>query len=313
MTPSDEGRRAPIAVFAYNRREHLESMLQSLTKCYGFDESPVTIFIDGPRNEADQYAVQQVRDFVKGLDYPNVTSEIADENLGLRRSISSGVTRLVEEYGQVIVLEDDLILSPIALDYFNAALKRYKDDNRIWSISGYISHVPELLDYHRALILPLAHSWGWATWARAWKNFDLDAQPSQKNLESDSFQTAFDMDGFYPYRMMLRLSNAGLVNSWYVHWLYTIFKHGGRSVFPPRRVLDNYGISKGTHGGGLNPHEKLVSRPGLLTNLPKFGDASEVDYFAIDLLRNCWEARVQRGIAFAGSIKRQVKRLLRIA
>lgn len=300
---------APIAVFAYNRRDRLEAMIESLRCCEGFDRSPVFIFVDGPKRETDYAAVEQVRDYVRGLALPNVRTAISETNNGLRKSISSGVTQVVAEHGRAIVLEDDLVLSPIALSYFNTALDKYADDPRVWSVSGYISDVQQLRDFPRALILPYAHSWGWATWERAWRHFELDARPRDENLDSDSFRQAIDMNGFYPVRDMLRHSIAGRVDSWYAHWLYTIFRHGGRSIFPPRRVLDNYGISAGTHGGSLNPHERLVRRPSLLERIPAFGPPDEIDYFAVDLLKGCWEARVQRGVACAGGVKRQLAKL----
>jgi len=297
---------APVAIFAYNRRDRLEAMFESLRRTDGFDRTQVTIFVDGPKREADRAAVDLVRNYVNGLRLPNVRAILSETNKGLRNSISAGVTQIVAEHGRAIVLEDDLVLSPIALTYFNAALNRYADDPRVWSVSGYISDVPRLRDFPRALILPYAHSWGWATWDRAWRHFSLDARPRDENFASAAFRRAIDMNGFYPFRDMLAHSTAGRVNSWYAHWLYTIFRNGGRSIFPPRRVLDNYGISAGTHGGSLNPHELLVSRPPLLERVPEFEAADEIDYFAVDLLKHCWEARVQRGIAFAGGIKRRL-------
>src|SRR5690606_15821461 len=123
---------------------------------------------------------------------------------------------------------------------------------------------------------------------------------------------AIDMNGFYLFQNMLRQSMIGRVNRWYAYWLDTIFRHGGRSVFPPRRVLFDYGFSVGTHGSLLNPHELLMKRPPLLDRLPTFEEADEIDYFAADLLKRCWEARVQRGIAFAGGIKRHLKSSLNL-
>jgi hypothetical protein len=297
---------APIAVFAYNRRDHLAAIIHSLERCEGFSESPVTIFVDGPRDGADRDAVEEVRAFVKGLTHANLNYVISETNQGLRKAIYAGVSQLVAKHGRVIVLEDDLVLSPIALSYFNRALTYYAHDARVWSISGYISDAKELRDYPRALILPYAHSWGWATWDRAWQQFDLNARPRNENMRAASFRRAIDMNGFYPFRLMLASSISGRINSWYAHWLYTIFRHGGRSVFPPRRVLDNYGISAGTHGGRFNPHERLVKRPPLLQRVPDFEDADEIDYFAADLLKQCWEARVQRVISYAGVLKRRM-------
>lgn len=314
MMPNSQGCRqtfAPIVVFAYNRRDRLAKMMCSLQRCEGFSESSVIIFVDGPRDDRDKNLVEEVADFVRNLPYPNVTYHISENNTGLRSAIFSGVSRVIDEHRRIIVLEDDLVLSPIALLYFNRALEFYADDRRVWSISGYIADVKRLREFPRALILPYAHSWGWATWSRAWKQFDLDQRPRAANLKAASFKNAIDMNGFYPARLMLANSIEGRVNSWYAHWLYTIIRHGGRSVFPPRRVLDNYGTSAGTHGSGLNPHEQLVRRPPLLRTVPAFESADEIDYFAADLLTRCWEARVQRGVSYAGNMKRRISEIAR--
>lgn len=302
---------APVAVFAYNRPDRLKAMVESLRLCHGFERSPITIFVDGPANESDRSSVDSVRAYVAELQYPNLEYVFAEKNNGLRRSVFEGVSAMIGRHGRAIVLEDDLVLSPIALDFFNEALDYYANDRRVWSVSGYISDVKPLRDYPRALILPYAHSWGWATWDRAWELFDLDARPRDENMRAASFRQAMDMNGFYPFRFTLARSAAGRVDSWYVHWLYTIVRHGGRSVFPPRRVVDNYGISGGTHGGRLNPHERLVARPPLLDRVPSFQQADEIDYFAVDLLKHCWEARVQRVIPFAGAMKRPVSEFVK--
>lgn len=298
---------APVAIFAYNRRDRLAAMLRSLARCDGFADTSVTIFVDGPSQETDRAAVEEVRAFVRELPFPNVRHVISEENKGLRNAIYNGVTHVINEHGRIIVLEDDLKLSPIALTYFNAALDRYADDSRVWSISGYLHDVTALRDFPRALILPSASSWGWATWRRAWDRFDLDARPRDENLDAASFRQAISMNGAYPFDVVLRYSIAGRINSWAAHWGYTIFRNGGRSVFPPRRVVDNYGFSAGAHGSILNPHERLVKRPPLLEELPEFESADEIDYFAMDLIRRSWEARVQRGVVRAGVLKRWLR------
>lgn len=308
MTPSQQSRCAPVAVFAYNRRDRLAAMLQSLQRCAGFAGTSVTIFVDGPRSEADRVAVDEVRTFVTNLSLPNVDHVISDENKGLRKSIYGGVSRIVEEHGRVIVLEDDLVLSPTALTYFNEALDFYADDPKVWSVSGYIYDVPELRNFPRALVLPSASSWGWATWSRAWSQFDLDARPRDENLNSESFRQAYNMNGVYPFDLVLRLSALGQVDSWAAHWLYTIFRNGGCSIFPPRRVVDNLGFTRGTHGSRFNPYEALVKRPPLLEQVPAFERVDEIDYFAADLMKRSWEARVLRGTARAGAFKRRLRR-----
>lgn len=304
--PSPNGAWAPVVIFAYNRRQRLAEMVNSLRGCTGFDESPIHIFVDGPRSPKDQPAVDAVRDYVRGLALPNVTFTLADANRGLRQSVFAGVSEILRTHDRVIVLEDDLVLSPIALRYFNEALATYEHVPRVWSIAGYVYDAEPLRDCPRVLALPFAHPWGWATWSRAWSNFALDNRPADADLHSRSFKTAFDMDGLYPFSAQIRNSIEGRVNSWYIHWYYTIFRNGGCSIFPPRRVLDNFGLSAGSHGGSLNPYDRLVKRPELLTTLPEMPAVDSIDYAALDRLRDSWEVRVQRFIARAGAAKRRI-------
>lgn len=298
---------APIAIFAYNRRDNLASMIASLAACEGFAQSAVTIFVDGPKNDAGLPKVQEVRAFVKALPYENISCVISEKNQGLRNAISSGVSSIIAESGHIIVLEDDLVLSPIALTYFNKALEYYKNNSEIWSISGYIYDCPSFRDSNKTLTLPFTHPWGWATWARAWSHFELDGRPTDANLASLAFRSAFDMNGMYPFAEQLGNSIHGRVNSWYIHWYYALFRHGARSIFPPRRVLDNYGMNNGSHASSFNPFDRLVQRQDLLTTVPAFSSPNEVDYAAIDALRGCWEVKVHSWIARAGSLKRKLR------
>ncbi|MBO0679005.1 hypothetical protein JRC04_16175 [Mycolicibacterium sp. S2-37] len=298
---------APVVVFAYNRPDKLGAMLASLRACDGFAESPVTVFVDGPKNDLDEPGVQQVRELAKRFLAPNVKWQFREQNEGLRNSIFSGVTDVVTNHGKVIVLEDDLVLSSSALTYFNTFLRHYEHAEQIWSVAGYMYDVPSLRSSTSAIALPFAHPWGWATWSRAWTRFDLDNQPSMQELRARSFRSAFDMDGLYPFTDQLKNSIQGRVNSWFIHWYFTIFQHRGMSIFPPRRIVDNFGFSDGSHGGALNPHERLVTRPRPLETIPQPCDPAEVSYASLDAMRSCRELRVQRFIARAGSAKRKVK------
>ncbi|CAA0128233.1 Uncharacterised protein [Mycolicibacterium vanbaalenii] len=295
---------APVAVFAYNRPDRLAAMLASLQDCYGFPASPVVIFVDGPKHVSDEPSVAAVRSLVQDLALPNVSWSFQDSNRGLRNSIYAGVTDVIKQYGRVIVLEDDLVLSPIALHYFNSALQHYETAQRVWSVVGYAYDAPSLRGSSTTISLPFAHPWGWATWARAWNHFDLDNRPPTKELDSRAFRSAFDMNGLYPFTMQLKNSIEGRVNSWFIHWYYTVFQHGGVSIFPPRRILENYGLSEGSHGGALNPHDRLVKRPELLDAVPEFCEPDNIGYAALDALIRSRELRVQRFIARAGSAKR---------
>lgn len=303
---------APIAIFAYRRAGHLKSMLETLSRCAEFEQSPIIVFVDGPKGDEDRSDVLAVREVLSELGWNNLKVVCSEENKGLKRSISEGVTSVVKNYGRAIVLEDDLHLSPVALQFFNAALDKYADEPRVWSISGYMYDVPALRSRTEALFIPFAQSWGWATWERAWTQFDVDAPIPENILETRSFRRAFSANGISDFANMLRLARGGYINSWYVRWYFKIFSEGGVSLFPPVTLVTNRGISStgGTHAGRLNPYDLLVKphRPAqALVDMP---DDVSIDYAAMDVIPKSWEASVIRTIHKAGYIKRKLKRLL---
>jgi hypothetical protein len=301
---------APIAVFAYRRADHLKAMLETLSRCAGFGQSQIYIFSDGPKGDDDRSDVLAVRQAVHDLGWDNLELVVSDSNKGLKRSISEGVTSVVSKHGRVIVLEDDLHLSPVALEYFNTALDKYADEPRVWSISGYMYDVPELRDRTGAFFLPFAQSWGWATWERAWRQYDPNEFVSDQLLSSKSFRKAFSANGISDFARMLQLARDGRVSSWYIVWYYKIFREGGVSLFPPISLVSNRGFSGGTHAGQLNPYDFLVKPAPLLQTMVDLPDTIEIDYRALDVIPKSWEASVIRFIQLAGSIKRRFKYLL---
>src|ERR1700730_8509030 len=122
---------APIVLFVYNRPEHTRRTLSYLQKNLLAEESRLYIFSDGPKADDDKAKVEQVRQLIKEVTGFKALKIInRKENLGLANSIISGVTQLVNEYGKVIVFEDDLLSSPYTLQYFNEALTRYANEEK---------------------------------------------------------------------------------------------------------------------------------------------------------------------------------------
>ena len=106
---------APIVFFAYNRPEHARKALTSLQRCPEFAASPITIYVDGPKNEEGLPAVEATRAAVREVAPSHARIVCREENLGLANSIMEGVTEHCDEYGRVIVIEDDLALAAPAL------------------------------------------------------------------------------------------------------------------------------------------------------------------------------------------------------
>ena len=240
--------RAPIAFFTYKRPEHTRQSLESLTQNEGAEQSDLFIFCDGPKRPEDQEGVRQVREVVRSKQWcGNVQIVERESNMGCANSIISGVTEVCEKYGRVIVVEDDLVLSPFFLDYMNKALDLYNDHPRVMEISGHM--YPIQLDVETdAIFLPFITSWGWATWQRSWKHFDPHMLAYERLKSNKALKYAFDFNNSYPYFKMLNSEVDHKIDTWDIRWYLSTFMLGGLTLHPVQSLVRNIGFDgSGTH------------------------------------------------------------------
>jgi hypothetical protein len=255
---------SPIALFIYNRPQHTRLALEALRQCSEFYDSSLYVFCDGPRCSEDEINVQLARNVAKEIVGSNAEFLESKVNLGLANSIISGVTQLCAAYGCVIVIEDDLLVSPRFLNYMNIALERYKDEDRIMQISGYMFPISEFAGRHEAFFLPLTTSWGWATWRRAWELFDSQASGWESMKADRELRSSFSLGGAFDYYKMLRMQIDGQIDSWAIRWYWSVFKAKGLVLYPPQSQVQNIGFDgSGTHGwrttSSMLGHTKLIS------------------------------------------------------
>jgi len=235
----------PIALFAYKRPELTRTTLDALRANPEFEASPLFVYCDGPKSEADAALVETTRAAVRSYRLRNAVLVERESNLGLANSIIAGVTELCEKYGAVIVLEDDLLISRSFLDYMNKALTRYADDDRVMEIAGhtFVNCETELAckPAADAVFLAFATSWGWATWKRAWQYFD-SGMSGLARLEADkSLRRRFDLDRSYPFYRMLKRAATGRADSWAIRWYLSIFLQSGLILYPARTLVQHVG------------------------------------------------------------------------
>jgi len=244
---------APIALFVYNRPEHTRRTLNYLKNNLLADESRLYIFSDAPKTDADIAQVDEVRALIKNAEgFKSVKVIERKTNLGLANSIIAGVTQLVNEYEKVIVFEDDLLSSPYTLTYFNQALDRYANTDNVMHIGAYMypltgNFLPETFFFRAAT------SWGWATWARAWKHFEPDvdkliAQFNQKKI------LQFSIDGNMNFWKQIQEFKSGKNNSWAIRWYASIFLRGGLTLNPAKSLIQNIG----NDGSGIHSNKEDI-------------------------------------------------------
>ena len=239
---------APVALFVYNRPWHTRQTVAALLANPESAQTPLYIFSDAPKNAAASKVVAEVRSYIRKIDgFESVTIIEREVNFGLARSIIDGVTQLCEEHGRVIVLEDDLEISPHFLAYMNAGLTRYENEEKVMQIAGYM--FPVALDLQEdALLLPFTSSWGWATWKRAWQYFDASGSGYQRLVEDKGLRHAFDLNGNYGYFQMLESQLRGETDSWAIRWYLSVFLARGLVLYPKITLVRNLGFD----GSGIN-------------------------------------------------------------
>ena len=213
---------APIVLFVYNRPWHTKQTVKALQNNDLANKSKLYIFSDAAKNDAEVENVEKVREYIKTIDgFKHITIVEREKNCGLANSIISGVTEIVNSYGKIIVLEDDLVTSKYFLSFMNGALEFYKDESKVISIHGYI--YPIKSDLPETFFIKGADCWGWATWKRGWDIFEADGKKLLDELKDKNLEKKFDINGSYAYTRMLSGQVARRNNSWAIRWYASAF------------------------------------------------------------------------------------------
>jgi hypothetical protein len=241
---------APIVLFTYNRPQHTERTLEALKACDLASESDLIIYSDGVKNEKGGEKVLQTRKIIHATTgFKSIEIIESDKNKGLARSVIEGVTSVIDSYSKVIVLEDDLVVSPNFLAYMNHYLDVYENEEKVISIHGYV--YPIEAQSKAPFFIQGADCWGWATWKRGWDLFEEDADKLYEAISADKeLSRRFDFGGSYPYLKMLKDQLDGKIDSWAIRWYASAFLKDKLTLYPSTSLVRNIGMDgSGTHVG----------------------------------------------------------------
>ncbi len=264
---------APIVLFVSNRPWHTQQTVEALKNNELAEKSELFIYADGAKNEQVSDSVSQVRRYIATIDgFKKITIIERDKNWGLADSIIDGVTAIINQYGRVIVLEDDLVTSRFFLRYMNEALNLYENDNQVASIHGYIYPISNLPE---TFFIKGADCWGWATWKNVWCYFESDGALLLDKLKKKNMLAEFDYDKTAHYSKMLKDQIKGKNNSWAIRWYASTFLRDMLTLYSGESYVYNIGNdSSGTHCGetqvyntGLVKHYQTLQRIKVFENL----------------------------------------------
>ena len=265
---------SPIILFTYNRLSHTQKTVLSILKNLEAQNSDLYIFSDGPKNSKDYKIVQNVRNYLKSITGFNKIKIIErNENWGLANSIISGVSEILKLSNTVIVLEDDMLVSPYFLKFMNDALSFYKDEDSVVSIHGYI--YPVRGELPETFFIRGADCWGWATWRRGWKIFNPNSKQlfTQLQLNKTSIKQ-FNFNNSYNYLGMLKDQIDRKIDSWAINWYASAFIENKLTLYPGRSLIKNIGLdSDGTHCNETLQFDVLLNKEAISINKIKIKES----------------------------------------
>ncbi len=237
----------PIIIFAYNRPEHLQRLIDSLHQNPECTDTDLYVYADGAKIDGDAN-VDAVRDVINKIKrFRSVKQIFRDKNIGLAANIIDGVTSTINQHGAAIVLEDDLVVTPHFIKYMQAALNHYKYTNA-FSIAGYTPPVDIPNDYKYDTYAVMRNcSWGWATWQDRWNRVDWDVKDFAEFFADDNAVNDFNSAGNDLSTMLLK-QQKGQIGSWSIRFCYASFRLQMPTIYPVKSFV----INGGADGSGSN-------------------------------------------------------------
>jgi glycosyltransferase involved in cell wall biosynthesis len=238
---------APIAIFGYNRPNHLKRCLESLQNNKESISSDVYIFLDGPKSNSEVSRVEATRAVAKlPYRFGKIIITEQEENLGLGKSILSGIDTVLAENPKIIVLEDDLEVTSHFLKYMNQGLAIYESEKKVASIHGYNYQFTNAID--EPYFIRGADCLGWATWADRWSLLNKNSSDLYKSLETENLISDFDLNGAFAYSKALNAEVKNGFKSWAIHWHATAFINNSLTLYPGISLVKYNGADgSGTH------------------------------------------------------------------
>lgn len=235
----------PILFIGFNRPDTSREVLKVLEKV-----KPINLYvaIDGPRKDV-KGEKEQCAEVSRLFDNVNwdckVHKLIREENLGCAVGVSSAITWFFDNVEQGIIIEDDCVPSLSFFPFSEELLNKYKDSKDIFHISGNNFQNGKMRgdgDYYFSVI---PHAWGWATWRRAWKYFELDFSGV---ITKDIKNFVKNERLLKRYEVCFKNTLNGRYDTWDYPWVYWCWNYQGKSILPNRNLVTNIGFGEGaTH------------------------------------------------------------------
>lgn len=220
------------------------------------------IAVDGPKpgNTADAAKVEAVQKVLETIDWTDsVQTRVRPTNLGLRVAVIDAVSWAISEHGQAIVLEEDVLPGPDWAPYAEYMLEQFRDDPQIEHISGFNVVPPAILapNGHQNRLTLYPQSMAWATWDRAWSQFDGSLDWALNVSVADLTKLTGSRSAALRWKQNFHDAQAERISTWAYRWISSMWSRGSLCLSPNHSLVNYGGYDEGTNAIFKPPWKEL--------------------------------------------------------
>jgi hypothetical protein len=251
---------SPILISVYNRPGHLEKCVESLKRNALSKNSDLFVVSDAAFSERDEPLVTSVRQYIQKINgFQDVIPILRDKNMGGHLSVASAINQILTQFGKLIFLEDDNIVSENFLSFLNDCLDFYKDDDSIFSISAYnyLIKIPASYKYNIYKWQGFS-AWGVGLWWNRWNLVDWNLTGFVDLIKNKNQKRRLDNIAEHLYWQLLddvqnnKISGDAAIS-------YYMIRNNIYSIFPVVSKVRNTGHDgSGEHCGDDELYDKQV-------------------------------------------------------
>lgn len=241
-----------VLFIVFNRFETTRDVFDSIKKA-----RPPRLYIasDGARSSKgdEDKKVKKIREYViANIDWKcDVKTLFREKNIGCRLAVSSAISWFFTNEEMGIILEDDCLPSQSFFWFCEEMLKKYKNDKRIFYVTGYNSQNVWNASKHDYFFSHIGSIWGWATWRRSWNEYDINMSDIDRFIDSNGFINLFGNK--IAKARMSEILGSRAIDTWDYQFSYAAHKNNGLVCIPSCSLIKNIGFGEdATHTFGIN-------------------------------------------------------------
>lgn len=255
--------KTPVAFLIFNRPETTEKVFAEIAKA----KPPILLVVaDGPRTDRPEEINKctRTRAIINQIDWEcEVLTNYTDTNMGCKKRISSGLEWIFDTVEEAIILEDDCLPDPTFFRFCEELLNKYRNDERIAMISGDNFQFGRKRNEYSYYVSRYPHIWGWASWRRAWKNYDINMNTWPEIRDGKWLEDFLgDSKSAQYWSRLFERTYQGKIDTWDYQWTFACWMQNSLTILPNVNLISNIGFgSDAVHTKDKNMFAEMETYP----------------------------------------------------